>query len=61
MWELRSKANMLREFKDIHPQENSEKMWKTQHSNLGIPNVHTNMYKIIVWHFQQDCNICEVY
>jgi hypothetical protein len=40
---------MLREFKDIHPQENSEKGEK--HStvrNLGIPNVHTNMYKIIL-------------
>ena len=46
---MRSKVNMLREFKDIHPQENSEKGEK--HStvrNLGIPNVHTNMYKIIL-------------
>ena len=51
---------MLREFKDIHPQENSEKCKKkTQHSNLGIPNVHINMYKIIVCHFQQDCNVAE--
>jgi hypothetical protein len=50
---------MLREIKDIHPQENSEKSLKTQHSNLGIPNDPTNMYKIIVCHFQQDCNVAE--
>ena len=37
------------EFKNIHPQENSEKnVEKTQDNNLSIQSVHTNMYKIIV-------------